>query len=417
MEDDELEGEFILGWPDRKRLTQMTSVDAEGRVVYARSPILEQDGLITPTNAFFINAQVQMPEPVYPEDWSFEISGEVDKPFSLTLEELKKMPARTVRAVTECAGNDGDYFAFLEGKSNTKPQLVRGNEDFHDFVQKYKNANASLEEAQARPSGTNLCSGGEWTGTPLRLILERAGIRKDTAVSVRMVGFDIGTPNAMKLYRAAGSMDADVAQPGAIPFDKALPMDKAFDDDTIVAWAHNGDALLHVHGAPARVIVPGWAGNWWVKWLDKIEVADHMVPCYHQTEYFVLGKSYDDPDKTMCMELGCKSIITWPRDIHSPIKSGEYLVRGFAWSGMGAIERVEVSLDGGDSWTDAHVEYSPDKWLWKRWSFLWNVDKPGNYSIMARAYDEAGRMQPVTEANYLRKHFDGIVPSEVTVEE
>ena len=116
------------------------------------------------------------------------------------------------------------------------------------------------------------------------------------------------------------------------------------------------------------------------------------------------------------MELGCKSIITWPRDLHSPIKTGEHLVRGFAWSGMGAIERVEVSLDGGDTWNDAHVEYSPDKWLWKRWSFLWNIEKPGKYSIMARAYDEAGRMQPVTEANYLRKHFDGIVPSEVTVE-
>jgi DMSO/TMAO reductase YedYZ molybdopterin-dependent catalytic subunit len=416
MEDDDLEGEFILGWPDRKRLEHMTSPDAEGRVVYARSPILEQQGLITPINAFFINAQVQMPDPVHPDDWSFEICGEVDEPFTLTLEELKKLPARTVRAVTECAGNDGDYFDYLEKKSNTKPQLVRGNEDFQDFVLKHKSGNATFEEAQARPHGTNLCSGGEWTGTPLSEVLKRAGINEG-AVSVRMVGFDVGTPNEMKLYRAAGSMDADIAKPGAINFDKALPMEKALHEDTIIAWAHNGDALLHVHGAPARVIVPGWAGNWWVKWLEKIEVHDHMVPCYHQTEYFVLGKSHDDPDKTMCMELGCKSIITWPRDIHSPVKTGEHLVRGLAWSGGGEIKRVEVSLDNGQSWVDAHVEYSPDRWLWKRWSFLWNIDKPGKYSVMARAYDESGRTQPVTEWNYLRKHFDGIVPSEITVEE
>ena len=86
MLDDELEGEFILGWPDRKRLKHMTSTDAEGRVVYARSPILEQEGLITPVDAFFVNAQVQMPEPTHPDDWSVEICGEVEKPFTLTLD-------------------------------------------------------------------------------------------------------------------------------------------------------------------------------------------------------------------------------------------------------------------------------------------------------------------------------------------
>jgi len=416
IEDEDLEGEFIMGWPDRKRLRHAESPDAEGRVIYARTPVLEQEGLITPTEAFFVNAQVQMPEPIHPDDWQVEICGEVDKPFTLTLEELKKLPARTVRAVTECAGNDGDYFDWLAGTTNVKPQIARANDAIDPNVDKFKNNNMTFEEILERPHATNLCSGGEWTGTPLKEILDRAGVKSD-AVSVRLVGFDIGTPNEMKLYRAAGSLDAEIAKPGAINFDKALPMDKAFHEDTIIAWAHNGDALLHVHGAPARAIVPGWAGNWWVKWLEKIEVHDHMVPCYHQTEYFVLGKSYEDPNKTMCMELGCKSIITWPRDNHSPIKTGEHLVRGLAWSGGGAIEKVEVSLDNGETWADAHIEYSPDKWLWKRWSYLWEISEPGNYAIMARAYDEAGRMQPVTEWNYLAKHFDGIIPSEIVVVE
>ncbi|MEQ8195523.1 MAG: molybdopterin-dependent oxidoreductase [Rhodospirillales bacterium] len=416
MLDDELEGEFILGWPDRKRLKHMTSTDAEGRVVYARSPILEQEGLITPVDAFFVNAQVQMPEPTHPDDWSVEICGEVEKPFTLTLDELKKFPAKTVRAVTECAGNDGDFFDYVDKRTNDKPQLMRGGVDIDGFVKKYKERNATVEELMARPHGTNLCSGGEWTGTPLKAILDRAGL-KDTAVSVRLMGWDVGVPNTMKLHRAAGSMDIEVPKPDPMNFDKALPMDKALHEDTIIAWAHNGDALRHVHGAPARCVVPGWAGNWWVKWLERIEVHDYMVPCYHQTEYFVLGKSHDDPNKTMCKQLGCKSVITWPRDFDGPIKTGEHLVRGLAWSGEGAITRVEISLDGGKTWQDAHVEYSPDRWLWKRWSFLWKVDKPGQYSIMARAHDEAGRLQPVTEWNWLKKHFDGIVPSDIEVVE
>ena len=87
-----------------------------------------------------------------------------------------------------------------------------------------------------------------------------------------------------------------------------------------------------------------------------------------------------------------------------------------AWSGKGKVGRIEVTTDGGESWADAHVEYSPDKWLWIRWSYLWVVDTPGAYSIMARATDEMGRVQLQTEWNFQRKHFDGIVPMDIVVE-
>ena len=150
MLDDELEGEFILGWPDRKRLSHMTSTDAEGRVVYARSPVLEQEGLITPVDAFFINAQVQMPEAMHPDDWSVEICGEVNEPFSLTLKELMNFPARTVRAVTECAGNDGDYFDYTEQKTNEKPQMIRGGTDIDGFVKKYKDGKQNVKYRSGR---------------------------------------------------------------------------------------------------------------------------------------------------------------------------------------------------------------------------------------------------------------------------
>jgi Mo-co oxidoreductase dimerisation domain len=118
----------------------------------------------------------------------------------------------------------------------------------------------------------------------------------------------------------------------------------------------------------------------------------------------------------MMTALGFKSVITEPRPEDSPLPKGEHAIRGFAWSGEGVIVRVEVSVDGGETWRDAHIEHSPDRWLWKRWSYLWRVDTPGRHRIMARATDELGRTQPQTEWNFLRKHFDGIVPLDVAIE-
>ncbi len=115
------------------------------------------------------------------------------------------------------------------------------------------------------------------------------------------------------------------------------------------------------------------------------------------------------------MELGCKSIILSPIDEDSPLERGEHLVKGLAWSGMGAVKRVEVSVDHGATWQPAHLDDHNDRWLWRRWSFVWQVDKPGAYSLMARATDEADRVQPQTPWNFQTKHFDGIVPTDVEV--
>ena len=134
--DDELEGEFIGGWPNKKRLRHMQSTDAEGRAVYGQSPILDQEGLITPVDAFYFMAQIAMPEPVHPDDWSFEIAGDVKRPFTYTLEDIKKLPARTVRAVTECAGNDADFFEYQENRLNEKPVIRRANENIEAWFAK-----------------------------------------------------------------------------------------------------------------------------------------------------------------------------------------------------------------------------------------------------------------------------------------
>jgi len=238
---------------------------------------------------------------------------------------------------------------------------------------------------------------------------------KSNVESVHVVGYDQGRPDPTPQYAATGRTDIDVFDPGVINYDKALPLAKAMHPDTLLAWAHNGEYLQHVHGAPLRLVVPGWSGNWSVKWIKDIELLDYTPACYYQTHYFVFGESPESPNKRPCMELGCKSIILSPIDEDSPLERGEHLVKGLAWSGMGAVKRVEVSVDHGVTWQPAHLDDHNDRWLWRRWSFVWQVDKPGAYSLMARATDEADRVQPQTPWNFQTKHFDGIVPTDVEV--
>jgi DMSO/TMAO reductase YedYZ molybdopterin-dependent catalytic subunit len=416
----EIEGDWVMGWPDRKRFRFVAGKDQEGRIIHARSPYFELEGLITPTDAYYIVAQLEVPEPVHPEDYTFEISGEVDTPITYTLDDLRLLPGHTVRAVTECAGDDTEFWDYLESrtKGGNLPKASRrvsGEGEDINWRDMVARGEIDLDESRALVPSTCLVSGGEWTGIRLSEVLNRAGV-KDTAVAIRVEGFDRGRPDPSLIYRAAGHSDFEVVDPGVINYDKGLPIEKAMESDTILAWAHNGEFLTHIHGAPLRMVVPGWAGNWWVKWIHKIEVMDHMPNCYHQTQYFVSGKSPDDPNKVMMTALGVKTVITEPRDEESPLPKGRYPIRGLAWSGEGRMERVEVSTDGGETWNDAHLEDHGDRYLWRRWSYPWEASKSGHYVLMARGTDEKGRRQPVTEWNYQRKHFDGIVPVDIEIE-
>jgi hypothetical protein len=130
----------------------------------------------------------------------------------------------------------------------------------------------------------------------------------------------------------------------------------------------------------------------------------------------VSGKSPEDPNKKAMKKLGVKALITSPRDDDGPIKCGRHAITGRTWSGDGAVVRVEISTDGGESWNDSTIEESNDRWLWRRFHYVWDVAEPGPYKIMARGTDERGRVQPTRDWNFQRKHFDGIVPEIITVE-
>lgn len=411
----ELEGEWIQGWPDRKRARLMPSKDAQGRTIYARTPLLELEGLITPTDAYYVVAQLNMlSDPIYPDDYSFSVTGLVERPLTLTLKDLEKLPSRTVRAVTECAGDDGEYFRWQKfgGKKPTRLRKQKEQGGWNQVTAEGQapDINAIME---AIPT-TCLVSAGEWTGVPLREVLNLSGVRSN-AVSAHFVGYDRGRPDPTPLYLSTGRTDIEIADPGIINYDKALDLDKAMHPDTLLAWAQNGEYLQHVHGAPLRLVVPGWSGNWWVKWIKEIAILDYTPPCYHQTQYFVFADSPESPDRRPCRELGTKSIITYPIDEDSPLPRGTHVIKGLAWSGVGAITQVEVSLDDGATWAPARLEEHNDRWLWKRWTYVWEVTKPGKYSVKARATDEAGRVQPQVPWNYQQKHFDGIVPVDVEI--
>ncbi|MDP6824266.1 MAG: molybdopterin-dependent oxidoreductase [Dehalococcoidia bacterium] len=411
----EIEGEFLMGWPDRKRPALTERTDMEGRVVAAQAPVLDLEGLITPTDLSYIHAQLEMPDPIHPQDWSFSVTGEVEHLVQFTLEDLQKLPGRTVRAVTECAGNDTDFFDYLRD-GGQKPSRA-SKWDLAAFARlREMSTDGTMQTSDLDVPGGFMgrLSAGEFTGVPLAAVLEKAGV-KPGAVSVRLEGFDRGKPDDLVQYRSAGTTDIEIADTGIINYGKALPMEKALHPDTILAWAQNGEYLRHVHGAPVRLIVPGWSGNWWVKWIQEVEVMDHMPDLYFQTHYFIYADSPDDPDGEMLTTLGVKAVITNPRDEDSPLPAGSHSVRGLAWSGRGAISGVDVSADGGQTWQQAHIEEPRERWLWVRWSYLWEVEEPGQYRIMARATDEEGRVQPQTKWNFQRKHFDGIVPVDVAI--
>jgi DMSO/TMAO reductase YedYZ molybdopterin-dependent catalytic subunit len=409
----EIEGDWVMGWPDRKRAAIIAGKDSQGRVINGRAPITELEGLLTPTDAYYVVNQLDVPEPIHPDDWVLSVSGLVERPIEITLKDLMKLPGRTVRAVTECAGNDAGFFDYVM-KGAKKPSRLNQQDMQSRAAMREKQGTPTTEEIDNESTTTCAMSAGEFTGVPLAEVLKKAG-PKPGAAALRLEGFDRGRPDMAVQYRSVGRSDIKLVDPGVINYEKGLPIAKATHPDTLLAWSMNGEYLTHIHGGPVRAVVPGWSGNWWVKWLQKIEVMDRVPQCYYQHHYFVYGQSPEDPNKDMITSMGVRCIIVDPLDEDSPLERGEHKIRGLAWSGMGQIARVQVSLDEGKTWADAHIEEPRERWLWVRWSFLWNAGKPGKYRIMARATDETGRVQPQIPWNYQRKHFDGIVPADVTI--
>jgi len=362
------------GWPT-KDINPVTLTDNEGRTVRIRTPVMDLEGLITPTHLHYTVQHFDVPAVVESAEWELKIVGEVKSPITLNFDQLRRFPARSVRTVMECSGSDATYFEYFKGEG---PKPSRTQEGM-------------------------ILSASEWTGVSLAAVLHEAGLTPKS-LYVRAEGNDLGVP--------------PTAPQGTKPFyyDKGLPIEKALHPDTILAWAQNGQLLEHLHGAPARLLVPGWSGNWSVKWLTKLEVMKQEPDCWYHYEFYYYGTSPDDPDKELITTIGVKSIITQPNDDTETMSPGIHMIRGYAWSGAGAIDLVEVSVDGGETWRSAHIEQPRDRFMWVRWSYRWDVRQMGRYTLMSRATDEVGRVQShEPRYNNMRKNFSAIVGYSVTV--
>lgn len=331
---------------------------------------------LTPYDRFFVRNHTATTF-VNPATWRLEVfgTGLRGRPARgqgrrFSLEDLDKLPRETRTVFVECAGNARSYFAAQEGTP-----------------------------APGTAWGLGAIGVARWTGVPLREILDRAGVRPG-AVDVMPEGLDSTVP------AADGTDQGHVRRP--IPIAKAL-------DDTLVALEMNGSDLPFDHGAPARIIVPGYVGIANIKWVGAIEVADHpLFSPWNTTQYRLVGPSYladQPPLTTQPLKSAFEVAPGRAFKVGQPVQ-----LRGRSWSGGVRPRSVRVSLDGGATWTGArtHGPNLPNAWL--RWTVDWTPTRTGPTALLAQATDRSGHQQPdhvpFNRDGYL---YDGIVKLPVTV--
>jgi DMSO/TMAO reductase YedYZ molybdopterin-dependent catalytic subunit len=303
---------------------------------------LRDDDYVVPNEKFFVRSHGATPV-VDAAAWRLHVQGPgLVSPFILTYGELLALKSRSIVRALECAGNGRRVFSQTHG---TLPD--------------------------GAPWGLGAIGVAEWTGVPLRDLLERGGIMS-SARDVMAFGLD----------------DAGVARP--------ITVAKAMEEETLIAYAMNGDALPADHGFPARLLVPGWAAVASIKWLGRLVVSTTPQFSHWNTKQYVLvGDEYvaNPPADGMAITgQTLKSAIHLPEGAR--LSRGIHVLRGRAWAPASRITRVEVSLDGSP-WQDARI-YGPNiAGAWGQWSLEWTAT-PGAHRIRVRATDDCGNVQPET---------------------
>ncbi len=307
------------------------------------------DRPITPLGAHYLLIHFDIPD-LQKQDYALAVGGRVRTPLEVGLDELKSRPSTTQVVTMECAGT---------GRSTMSPRAI--------YVPwKYE------------AIGTY-----EWVGTPLRPLLEEAGLLDD-AVEILFTGWDTG-------------VDLGVEH----AFERSLTVEEALRDGVMLAWEANGQPLLPQHGFPLRLVVPSWYGMTSVKWLRAITVLNEPFTGIQQSKVYRYQQTKDDPGEPVTLKRvhsvmkppGIPDLLTRQRFV----APGRHAIQGMAWSGYGsgAIERVEVSTDDGTSWRDADLAGSAGSFAWTPWSADWEVSEPGEYVLACRATDAAGNVQPL----------------------
>jgi DMSO/TMAO reductase YedYZ molybdopterin-dependent catalytic subunit len=348
----------------------------DGKIVRSEEPLnLEMpfeklDGFVTPTEQFYVRGHFPIPK-IDKKTWRLRVEGEVAKPFELTFDELLKLESRTIPATLECAGNSRN---FLEPK-------VKGV-----------------------AWGLGAVGNAEWTGIPLSILLDRAGV-KAGAREVILEGAD------------QGPLEEPKGPPGNVQFARSVPITKAR-EDVLLAYKINGDELPPEHGFPVRAIVPGWYAVASVKWLQKIIITNKPFTGYYQTiDYSYWERRGELAELVPITEMQIKAEIARPAPNEILSANSDVNVRGAAWTGDGEITKVEISVDGGASWKETKLDDRPTRNAWRLWEYNWRTPSMlGKRTLLARATDSRGRTQPVKRdpgrGTYMINH---LLPIEVEV--
>ena len=290
----------------------------------------------TPNGSFFVRSNHA--EPALPAaTHRILIGGAVQAPFTWALTELALHPLRSVTVTLECAGN---------GRTSMAP----------------------LPEGE--PWGQGALGTAVWTGVPLAQVLQRARLGPGV-VEILVEGAD---------------------GEGSKRFARSLPLSKALHPDTLLAVEMNGAPLPRSHGAPVRLIVPGWYGMASVKWVNRIEALTRPFEGHYQRERYIYDAGQGQAPAPVT-RMRVKSLITSPEP-DAQVAPGRVVVQGMAWSGERRVVQVEVAVDGGETWEPATLLETPRPSAWVRWAFTWEDAAPGRHTLRARATDEAGETQP-----------------------
>ena len=300
---------------------------------------------VTPTGMHYLLTHFDIPD-VDASTWRLKVNGLVSNKTSLSLEDLKSLPKVSLPVTMECAGNGR---ALMAPRPISQPWMVEA-------------------------IGT-----AEWTGTPLAPILDEAGLRPESSEIV-FTGADRGVQdNNVHLY------------------ERSLTVAEATREEVLLAYAMNGQPLEPQHGFPLRLIVPGWYGMTSVKWLTSIEAIDHEFGGFQQAEAYRYQTESGEPGEPVTLIR--------PRALMAPpgipdfltrtrlLEAGRVTLSGRAWAGREQVTGVEVSTDGGKSWSEAVLEAPVGVFAWRGWSFEWDA-KSGSYELSVRASCATGASQP-----------------------
>lgn len=313
------------------------------------TPFDQVQSFLTPVELFYIRSHFPGPN-LQADSYQLRIDGAVRNPLRLNLEELRTMPSESRVAILECAGN---------GRVFLVPQV---------------------EGAQWELGAVG---NAEWTGVPLRALLERAGINGE-ACEVVLEGADQGTPKEKPV------------PPGKISYARSLSREKALRPGVLIAYQMNGRDLPPDHGYPVRAIVPGHYGMASVKWLTRVQAVAEPFQGYWQTSDYGYWDYLDGkPVRRPLSEIALKSQISRP-SVHETIAADSmYTVCGMAWAGETEVAEISVSVDGGLTWTTGVFIDPVQRHTWRRWEFQWHTpEMPRSCTLMSRATGSNGTTQP-----------------------